>query len=89
MKQRYDGTFTGTPVDAAGVTAQLLMKLNDPMSVNKQGNDTGIQYRTGIYYTDEEQLPEVQQVYAAEEEKAGASLAVELNECKERLCAGR
>ena len=50
----------------------------DPLSVNKQGNDKGIQYRTGIYYTDEEQLAEAQQVYAAEEEKAGASLAVEL-----------
>ena len=50
----------------------------DPLSVNKQGNDTGIQYRTGIYYTDEEQLSEAQQVYAAEEEKAGAALAVEL-----------
>ena len=50
----------------------------DPLSVNKQGNDTGIQYRTGIYYTDEEQLSEAQKVYAAEEEKAGASLAVEL-----------
>lgn len=50
----------------------------DPLSVNKQGNDTGIQYRTGIYYTDEEQLREAQQVYTAEEEKAGAALAVEL-----------
>ena len=50
----------------------------DPLSVNKQGNDKGIQYRTGIYYTDEEQLSEAQQVYAAEEEKAGASLAVDL-----------
>ena len=26
VKQRYDGTFTGTPVSGAGVTAQLLMK---------------------------------------------------------------
>ena len=25
----------------------------DPFSVNKQGNDTGRQYRTGIYYVDE------------------------------------
>ena len=50
----------------------------DPLSVNKQGNDRGIQYRTGIYYTDEDQLSEAQQVYAAEEEKAGAALAVEL-----------
>ena len=50
----------------------------DPLSVNKQGNDTGIQYRTGIYWTDEEQLSEAQRVYEAEEVKAGAPLAVEL-----------
>ena len=25
----------------------------DPLSVNKQGNDRGRQYRTGVYYTDE------------------------------------
>lgn len=25
----------------------------DPLSLNKQGNDVGTQYRTGIYYTDE------------------------------------
>jgi len=50
----------------------------DPLSVNKQGNDAGVQYRTGIYYTDEEQLKEAQQVFTAEEEKVGAALAVEL-----------
>lgn len=27
-------------------------KVIDPVSVNKQGEDIGIQYRTGIYYTD-------------------------------------
>ncbi len=50
----------------------------DPLSVNRQGNDRGIQYRTGIYYTDESQLPELRELYQAEEEKAGAKLAVEL-----------
>ena len=50
----------------------------DPLSVNRQGNDRGIQYRTGIYYTDEKLLPEIQKVYLSEEEKAGANLAVEL-----------
>ena len=50
----------------------------DPVSVNRQGNDTGIQYRTGIYYTGEDQLPEILTVYQREEEKAGKTLAVEL-----------
>ena len=50
----------------------------DPLSVNKQGNDRGIQYRTGIYYTEEDQLPEIEAVYTSEEETAGEKLAVEL-----------
>ncbi len=50
----------------------------DPLSVNRQGNDVGIQYRTGIYYTDPLQLPEIQAVYQAWQTKAGAKLAVEL-----------
>ena len=32
----------------------------DPVSVNRQGMDAGIQYRTGIYYTDEDQLPAIE-----------------------------
>ena len=48
----------------------------DPLSVNRQGHDEGIQYRTGIYYTDENQLPVIRKVYGQEEEKAGAKLAV-------------
>lgn len=50
----------------------------DPLSVNRQGHDEGIQYRTGIYYTDEFLLPEIQAFYQAEEEKIGTKLAVEL-----------
>ena len=54
----------------------------DPLSVNRQGGDRGIQYRTGIYYTDESQLPEIEAVYRAQEEKAGAKLAVELEKLR-------
>ncbi|MBR2801032.1 MAG: peptide-methionine (R)-S-oxide reductase MsrB [Erysipelotrichaceae bacterium] len=50
----------------------------DPLSVNQQGNDRGIQYRTGIYYTEESQLPEIEEVWQAEAEKVGGELAVEL-----------
>ena len=51
----------------------------DPLSVNQQGHDKGIQYRTGIYYTEEEQLPKIQSVYQAQEEKAGRKIAVEVS----------
>ena len=50
----------------------------DPLSVNKQGNDRGCQYRTGIYYTDEKLLPELEAVYQTHEKKIGRKLAVEL-----------
>ena len=54
----------------------------DPLSVNRQGNDVGIQYRTGIYYTDNSQLPRIEAVYRVQEEKAGTKLAVELEPLK-------
>lgn len=50
----------------------------DPLSVNRQGGDAGIQYRTGIYYVDAGQLDEIEAAYRAEAEKVGAKLAVEL-----------
>lgn len=50
----------------------------DPLSVNRQGADSGIQYRTGIFYTDEDQLPEIREIYHREEEKLGKKLAVQL-----------
>jgi peptide methionine sulfoxide reductase msrA/msrB len=32
----------------------------DPTAVNRQGGDIGTQYRTGIYYTDSEDLPVIE-----------------------------
>lgn len=50
----------------------------DPVSVNRQGHDTGIQYRTGIYYTDPEMLPVIQEICGEVSEKIGSPLAVEV-----------
>ena len=57
---------------------EMYFKAIDPTSVNQQGHDKGTQYRTGIYYTDQADLPEIESVYRSQEQKAGAKLAVEL-----------
>lgn len=54
----------------------------DPTSVNRQGNDVGIQYRTGVYFTEMGQLREIRPVFKEEQEKAGMPLAVELEPLK-------
>ena len=50
----------------------------DPLSKNKQGNDIGIQYRTGIYYTSQEQIPLIKDFCDKKEKKLGKKLAVEI-----------
>lgn len=48
----------------------------DPLSVNKQGHDEGIQYRTAIIYTDESQRPVIMEVYERVEDKLDEEPAV-------------
>ncbi|MBQ6371522.1 MAG: peptide-methionine (S)-S-oxide reductase MsrA [Oscillospiraceae bacterium] len=50
----------------------------DPTSVNRQGHDVGIQYRTGIYYSDPDMLDAIRRAYDKEEELIGKPLAVEV-----------
>ena len=50
----------------------------DPLSYHRQGMDRGIQYRTGIYYTDEADLRELEASYAKEQAKYRRKLEVEL-----------
>ena len=57
---------------------EYFFKVIDPLSVNRQGNDRGIQYRTGIFYSEDAQLDEIKPVYEAEQRKAGRPLAVQL-----------
>ena len=53
-------------------------KVVDPTSVNKQGNDVGDQYRSGIYYVDESQVDEIQKVVALEQKKYTDPIVVEI-----------
>ena len=50
----------------------------DPTSYHRQGGDKGIQYRTGIFYTDPAQLPEIEARFALEQAKYKAPLLVEV-----------
>ena len=47
----------------------------DPLSINKQGNDRGRQYRTGVYYLDEADRQVIAQVFAEQEEQLGRKIA--------------
>lgn len=53
-------------------------KVIDPTSLNKQGNDRGVQYRTGIYYTDENDLPAINASIEAQQAKYTKKIVVEV-----------
>lgn len=57
---------------------ELFFRIIDPLSVNRQGNDVGTQYRTGVYYTDKADLPAIQAIFDAEQKRHDKPLAVEL-----------
>ena len=41
---------------------EILFALHDPTQVNRQGNDVGPQYRSAVFYHNEEQRAEAQQI---------------------------
>lgn len=54
----------------------------DPTSLNKQGNDRGTQYRTGIYYTDPSERSVIEESLAKLQEKYSKPLAIEVGPLK-------
>lgn len=54
VKLRYDET-----VISLDRILENLFKIIDPTSLNKQGNDVGLQYRSGIYYFDKADKKEI------------------------------
>lgn len=59
----------------------------DPLSVNQQGNDRGRQYRTGIYYLEEADLPTVNTVVREQELLIGRKIAVEVEKLRHYILA--
>ena len=54
------------------------LQVIDPFSVNKQGEDEGEQYRTGIYFVDEGDLQIAKEEIALLEKETGKKCAVEV-----------
>lgn len=86
----YEEVSTGTTgfaetvrvrYDPNAVSLQTLTEqyfgLIDPLSENRQGNDIGSQYRTGIYYIDEADRVPLEEALQHEQEVVGQPLAVE------------
>lgn len=57
---------------------ELFHKSIDPVSVNRQGNDYGTQYRTGIYYVDETDLEVIQRSIAELQKEYDKPIAIEV-----------
>ena len=56
----------------------LFYEAIDPTSLNRQGNDVGTQYRTGIYYTDPVDRPVIERSLAALQERYSTPIVVEV-----------
>ena len=68
--------------DESVVSTKTLLKyyfmIIDPLSVNKQGEDEGENYRTGIYFDDATLESDIAESVREEEAKVGQKLAVEV-----------
>ena len=69
--------------DPARVSLKELLeqffRIIDPTVMNRQGNDTGSQYRTGIYYKSEKDLEQIQAVVEAEQRKYPVPIVTEVH----------
>lgn len=64
---------------AVGLTQllQLYFRSIDPTALNRQGNDVGTQYRTGIYFTDPEDAQVVEAMVATLQRRYSVPLKIE------------
>ena len=68
----FDPAVVGLPF-----LIRMYFRTIDPTSLNKQGGDTGTQYRTGIYATGEQQLETVRRVVAELQSQSAERFVVE------------
>lgn len=72
--------------DPSKVSLNTLLKgyfnIVDPTSINKQGNDRGTQYRTGIYYVDDLNKDEINSFISMEQKNYDKPIVVEVQRLK-------
>ena len=73
VKVTYDDKVVSLPF-----LLNLYYKTIDPTSLNKQGNDRGTQYRTGIYYTDPAERPIIEKSLEQLQKNYSKPLAIEV-----------
>ena len=56
----------------------MFFKAIDPTSLNRQGHDEGTRYRTGVYYTQESDLPLIRKVFAEQQALLSHPIVVEV-----------
>ena len=62
VKVVYDETKV-----SLGFLIDMFFHAIDPTLLNRQGHDEGTRYRTGVYYTDEVELPVIKRVFEAKQ----------------------
>lgn len=65
-------TFNPSEVSLQTLVTQFL-KIINPYSVNRQGNDVGSQYRSGIFYNNAQERKIIEDVLAQEQENLGGT----------------
>ena len=70
---RYDNEKVGLKF-----LLRMFFKAIDPTSLNKQGEDEGTRYRTGIYYVDPADLPAIRSVFDEVQRTLAAPVVVEV-----------
>jgi methionine-S-sulfoxide reductase len=81
---RGEGSFTETveveydnQITSLEKIIDLFFTIIDPTSINKQGGDIGIQYRTGIYTEKEEIIKQVEKYFESKQKHYNSKIVVE------------
>lgn len=77
VKVEYDDSRIGLPF-----VLNLYYDVINPTSVNRQGGDNGVQYRTGIYYVDSQDEEVIMESIRQLQEKYSEKIAIEVKPLK-------